>query len=72
DQILLTKLPEGNYETLGGLLMQQAGRIPRRWERLEIDGVTFVIEDADAKSVREVLVIFPPQFEGPQSQSNLR
>ncbi len=72
DQILLTKLPEGNYETLGGLLMQQAGRIPRRWERLEIDGVTFVIEDADAKSVREVLVIFPPQFGGPQSQSNLR
>jgi len=67
DQILLTKMPEGNYETLGGLLMQQAGRIPRRWERLEVGGVTFVIEDADAKSVREVLVIFPPQFERPRS-----
>jgi len=67
DQILLTKLPEGNYETLGGLLMQQAGRIPLRRERLEINGVTFVIENADAKSVREVLVIFPSQFEGPRA-----
>ena len=69
EQILLTKLPEGNYETLGGLLMQQAGRIPLRREKLEINGVTFIIENADAKSVREVLVIFPPQFEAPQSQS---
>ena len=67
DQILLTKLPEGNYETLGGLLMQQAGRIPLRRERLEINGVTFVIENADAKSVREVMVIFPSQLEGPQT-----
>lgn len=64
NQILLTKLPEGNYETLGGFLIAQAGRIPLRRERLEFGGTIFVIEDADQKSVREVLVIAPPPLEG--------
>jgi CBS domain containing-hemolysin-like protein len=72
NQILLTNLPEGNYETLGGFLMQQAGRIPLRRERLEHSGVTFIVENADAKSVRDVLVIFPPQFEAPQISSPAR
>jgi CBS domain containing-hemolysin-like protein len=72
NQILLTNLPEGNYETLGGFLMQQAGRIPLRRERLEHSGVIFVVENADAKSVREVLVIFPAQFETPQISSPAR
>ena len=66
NQILLTKLPEGNYETLGGFLMHQAGRIPLRRERLEFNGMEFVVENADLKSVREVLVIFPPPPEGPR------
>lgn len=71
-QILLTKLPEGNYETLGGFLMQQAGRIPLRREKREINGVTFIIENADVKSVREVLVIFPQQVERPPAQTQAR
>jgi putative hemolysin len=68
NQILLTRLPEGNYETLGGFLIQQAGRIPLSRERLEFDGIIFIIENADQKSVREVLVIFSPQLEGPRTQ----
>jgi CBS domain containing-hemolysin-like protein len=67
NQILLKKLPEGNYETLGGFLIQQAGRIPLRRERLEFDGMIFIVENADQKSIREVLVIFPPQLEGSQT-----
>lgn len=72
DQILLTKLPEGNYETLGGFLMQRAGRIPMRRERLSLGGITFIVENADAKSVREVMVVFPQQMEKPQAQSTTR
>jgi len=69
NQILLTRLPEGNYETLGGFLIQQVGRIPLRRERIEFDGMIFIIENADQKSIREVLVIFPPQLEGLQKQT---
>ena len=64
NQILPTKLPEGNYETLGGFLIAQAGRIPLRRERLEFGGTIFVVEDSDQKSVREVLVIAPQSLEG--------
>ncbi len=72
NQILLTKLPEGNYETLGGFLMQLAGRIPQRRERWEINGVSLIIENADAKSVREVLMFFPPNMERQTSTSTTR
>jgi len=69
NQILLTRLSEGNYETLGGFLIQQVGRIPLRRERFEFDGIIFLIENADQKSIREVLVIFPPPLEGPRAQT---
>ncbi len=69
NQILLTRLPEGNYETLGGFLIQQAGRIPLSRERLEFYGMIFIIENADQKSIREVMVIFPPRLEGLRTQT---
>jgi CBS domain containing-hemolysin-like protein len=58
-QLLATKFPEGNYETLGGFLMHGFGKIPQRRERLDYKGITFIIENADQKSIKEVLVIFP-------------
>jgi CBS domain containing-hemolysin-like protein len=63
NQVLSMKFPDGNYETLGGFLMNRMGRIPQRRERLEYNGITFIIENADHKSVKEVLVIFPAQLD---------
>jgi CBS domain containing-hemolysin-like protein len=63
NQVLSMKFPDGNYETLGGFLMNRMGRIPQRRERLEYNGITFTIENADQKSVKEVLVIFPAQLD---------
>lgn len=63
NQILATKFPEGNYETLGGFLMQQMGRIPQRRERISYNEFTFIIENADQKSIKEVLVLFPQQMD---------
>jgi CBS domain containing-hemolysin-like protein len=56
-QLTKVTLPEGNYETVGGFLMQQMGRIPQRKERYQFDGITFIIENADQKSIKEVMVI---------------
>ena len=58
-QLIKTQLPEGNYETVGGFLMQQMGRIPKPKERYQYDGVTFIIENADQKSIKEVMVVAP-------------
>ena len=60
-QLIKVQFPEGNYETIGGFLMQRMGRIPKPKERYQYGGVTFIIENADQKSIKEVMVVAPPQ-----------
>ncbi len=63
-QLIKIKLPEGNYETVGGFLMHQMGRIPKPKERYQYGGATFIIENADQKSIKEVMVTSPFIQEG--------
>lgn len=58
-QLIPLTIPEGYYETLGGFLLYKMGRIPRRKETLKYSDALFVIEDADAKAIKEVLVLLP-------------
>ncbi|MBW2557276.1 MAG: HlyC/CorC family transporter [Deltaproteobacteria bacterium] len=58
--LLPVTIPPGDYETLGGFLLYKMGRIPKRRDIFKHGTVTFVIEDADMKLIREVLVILPP------------
>lgn len=50
-------LPEGEYQTLGGLLLDQLGHIPKRGERLEMTDCTLVILSAFRKKVSWVRII---------------
>mgnify|MGYP002682548043 CR=1 FL=1 len=61
---LSADIPQGDYETLGGVLLHKMGRIPRRGETLKIASLTFFIEDADLKSIKEVMVTYLPDMEG--------
>jgi putative hemolysin len=61
--LLATRFPEGNYETISGFIMDRLGKIPKRRERLEYSGITFIIENADQKSIKEIAVIFPVQID---------
>jgi len=61
EQLLLIKLPAGDYETIGGFLMYKLGRVPRRKEKTNYGGINFIIENADQKSVKEVLLTLPDQ-----------
>jgi putative hemolysin len=58
-QIIEVDIPDGNYETLGGFLLYKMGKIPKRKETWKYGDTLFVIEDADMKSIREVLVLIP-------------
>jgi CBS domain containing-hemolysin-like protein len=58
-QVIPLEIPEGNYETLGGFLLYKMGRIPKRRDILRYENTLFVIEDADAKSIKEVLIELP-------------
>ena len=50
-------LPVGEYKTLGGLLIEHLGRIPKRREKIEIDTRTFVILSASKKKINWVRII---------------
>jgi CBS domain containing-hemolysin-like protein len=58
-QVTTVEIPEGDYETLGGFLLYEMGKIPKRRDALRHGNILFVIEDADAKSIKEVLIELP-------------
>jgi len=50
------QIPEGDYETLGGYLMDALGRIPEKGESIEIDGYCFEIIKATRTRIRIVIL----------------
>ncbi len=48
----LRRLSEGEFETIGGLLAQQHGRVPRRGEAVEVGGLRFTVMIARGGAVR--------------------
>jgi CBS domain containing-hemolysin-like protein len=47
-------LPEGEYETLGGFVMDRLGRIPRRGDHIEHDRWVLRVRRMDGRRVAEV------------------
>ncbi len=59
---LEVKLPEGDYETVGGFLLQQLGRIPEVDEHPEVqfENVLFTVQAMDDRRIDEVHVELLP------------
>lgn len=52
------KLPtDGDYESLGGLLVREAGRVPRIGASISAFGYRFIVRDADDAKVRRVEIL---------------
>jgi CBS domain containing-hemolysin-like protein len=53
-------LPESpDYESLGGLLIHQAGKVPSVGAQIEAFGLFFVVRDADEKRIAKVEIVRP-------------
>jgi putative hemolysin len=51
------RLPEsGEYATIGGLVVERLGHIPKPGEQLKADDVTISVARSDARAVREVML----------------
>jgi CBS domain containing-hemolysin-like protein len=50
------ELPEGDYDSVGGLLLQLFGRVPRVGEKTECAGLEFVVEAVGRHRIRRVRV----------------
>lgn len=51
------KLPEGDeYATLGGLVVERLGHIPKPGEQLKVGDLTITVARSDARAVRDLIV----------------
>jgi putative hemolysin len=57
---------DGEFESLGGLIVHRAGRVPQVGATLQIDGMRLIVREADATRVVKVEII---QDKGPRASS---
>jgi putative hemolysin len=56
NEALELDLPEGDYETIGGLVLERIGRIPRPGEAITIGTVRLEVQNADARRIHSIVV----------------
>jgi putative hemolysin len=62
-------LPEGDYETIAGLVLASLGRIPTTGEVVELPGARLRVEEATDRAVRRVRLIPAPRDEAAPSEA---
>jgi CBS domain containing-hemolysin-like protein len=55
------EIPEGDFETLAGFLLDRFGRIPQVGDHLSYDGWEFKVTGMDGKRIEQVLVVGRPR-----------
>jgi hemolysin (HlyC) family protein len=58
-----TELADDDYDTLGGLVIHRLGRLPKRGEAIDVDGLRVQVLRADSRRVHTLLVD-PPRAAG--------
>jgi len=58
------ELPEGDYETLAGLVLDRLGRIPSRGERLKVGPVAIEVLDASERRILKLRLTLAPDGGG--------
>ncbi len=56
NEVLSIMLPEGEYDTIGGFIMSELGRIPQEDEKpvIEAEGFRFTVEEMDERRIEKV------------------
>jgi len=56
EEALNIELPKGDYESVGGFVINLLGRLPEVNERIDYDGLEIIIQQADQRRVEKILV----------------
>jgi CBS domain containing-hemolysin-like protein len=48
---------DGEFESLGGLIVQRAGRVPKPGEHLQVSGYRFIVRESDERRVVKVEIV---------------
>src|SRR3984893_15004075 len=65
-----TAFSDEEYDTIGGLLMQEFGRLPRRGETIQIGDMEFRVLRADPRRIDLLRVITPNDIEPPAADES--
>jgi CBS domain containing-hemolysin-like protein len=60
EDVLKISLPKGDFDTVGGLIITELGRIPVRGERILVGGLDIHIQEADPRRVIRILIKLLP------------
>ena len=63
NQYFHAALPEGEFDTVAGLVMKQFGRMPRRGESVSLSEFEFRVARADRRRIDTLRVTIPAKFE---------
>lgn len=72
EELLEIKFPEGEYDTIGGFIMAQIGRIPAEDERPEVlyENCRFTVDAVDERRIEQVIVEkLPPEEESSEEET---
>ncbi|MFO7667270.1 MAG: hemolysin family protein [Desulfobacterales bacterium] len=56
NEIMNLSIPKEDYETIGGFLLKQLGKIPRKGESVSFDNIRFTIRSSGKKSIHTIIV----------------
>ncbi|HEY4446268.1 MAG TPA: transporter associated domain-containing protein, partial [Steroidobacteraceae bacterium] len=65
-----TAFSDEEYDTIGGLLMQEFGRLPRRGETIQVGEMEFRVLRADRRRIDLLRVITPTEIEPPPAAAD--
>ena len=60
-----TQFSDEEYKTVGGLILHQLGRVPKRNEAIELDGLRFQVLRADSRRLYTLFVSVAPSTDAP-------
>jgi magnesium and cobalt transporter len=63
DRLLDTKFSDEEFDTVGGLVLRHLGRVPKRNEVIDIDGMRFQVLRADSRRLYTLLITPPPKLQ---------
>ncbi len=61
NQAFGTRFADDEFDTVGGLILRHLGRVPKRNEQVEIDGICFQVLRADSRRLYTLMVDRRPQ-----------
>ncbi len=56
EQFFNITVSEGSYESIGGLILHQLGRVPAKGAVVEVDGLRFTVQAAEKRRIKTVMI----------------